>query len=205
MVGQEAVTGVLLAGGQSRRLGRNKAVEPFDGQPLMSRVADRLAQVCGELLFVVAEESKASELPIPAGARVTADLYPGKGSLGGIYSGLHAASNPWAIVVACDMPFLNLDLLRHMLSQRHTCDAVVPMVEGRPEPTHAAYSRGCLPAIQKRLERDELKIAGFFDEVRVTYIPEEEVRRLDPDLLTFFNVNTPEDLERALALAREGR
>ena len=201
----EAVTGVLLAGGQSRRLGRNKALEPFHGQPLMARVAARLAQLCGELVVVVADLGKAAGLPVPPSAGVTADLYPGKGSLGGIYSGLHAAANPWAVVVACDMPFLNVALLRHMLSLREGHDAVVPVVEGYPEPAHAAYSRACLEPIRRRLERDQLKIAGFFDEVRVRYLPEDEVRRLDPDLLSFFNVNTQEDLDRALALAREGR
>lgn len=201
----EPVTGVLLAGGQSRRLGRNKALEPFCGQPLMARVAARLSEVCGELVVVVAEPGKAAGLPIPAEARVTADLYPGKGSLGGIYSGLHAASNPWVIVVACDMPFLNVVLLRHMLALRQSNDVIVPLVEGYPEPTHAAYSKTCLEPIRWRLERDQLKIASFFEDVRVRSIPEEEVRRLDPDLLSFFNVNTQEDLDRALALAEGGR
>ncbi len=200
-----AVTGVVLAGGQSRRLGRDKRLEPFGGEPLMARVMGRLAQVCDELVAVVADASAAGALPLPPGALVTPDAYPGKGSLGGIYSGLAAASHPWAIVVACDMPFLNARLLAHMLSLRPGFDVVVPVVGGRPEPTHAAYAKSCLPIIQRRLERDELEIALFFEEVRVRSLPEEEVRRFDPDLLTFFNINTQDDLDRALALAQEGR
>ncbi|MEE9284202.1 MAG: molybdenum cofactor guanylyltransferase [Dehalococcoidia bacterium] len=205
MVNQRGVTGVVLAGGRSRRLGRDKRLEPFDGQPLLARVMARLGRVCDELVAVVADASDDRGLPMAPGARVTADLYPGKGSLGGIYSGLAAASNTWALVVACDMPFLNIPLIEHMLSLRAGHDVVVPVVDGRPEPTHAVYSKVCEPAIRHRLERDELKIIGFFDDVRVRYVPEEEVRRFDPDLLTFFNINTQADLERALALAREGR
>ncbi len=194
-----------MAGGQSRRLGRNKAVEPFEGQPLMLRVAGRLSTLCDELVVVLADASKAGEMPIPAGARVAQDEYPNKGSLGGIYTGLHHAANPWAIVVACDMPFLNTGLLAHLLSLREGSDAVVPVVEGRPEPTHAVYGKACLPAIRGRIERDSLKIAGFFEDVRVAYLPEQEVRRFDPELLSFFNVNNQEDLDRALGLAKEGR
>ena len=205
MKSTDAVTGVLLAGGQSRRLGRDKAVEPFMGEPLMARVAARLSQVCSQLVVVVAEESRARELPIPAGAKVVTDAYPGKGSLGGIYSGIHASSSQWVVVTACDMPFLNVRLFEHMLSLRPGHDVVAPVVEGRPEPTHAAYSKACLAAIRARLERDQLKITGFFDDVRVRYVPEDEVKRFDPELLTFFNVNNQEDLDRALALAREGR
>ncbi len=194
---------MALAGGQSRRLGRDKALEPFAGAPLITRVLTRLGEIAERLLVVVADESRAAELPLSEDVRVATDRYPGKGSLGGIYSGLDAASTPWTVVVACDMPFLNVRLLEHMLSQREGHDVVVPVIDGRPEPTHAAYSRACLPAIQRRLERDELKIIGFFEEVRVAYVPEDEVRALDPDLRSFLNVNTQSDLEQALALARE--
>jgi molybdopterin-guanine dinucleotide biosynthesis protein A len=102
------------------------------------------------------------------------------------------------------MPFLNVSLLRHLLSLREGYDAIVPVTEGYPEPTHAAYSKACLPVIQRQLARGELKIARFFDRVRVRQVPEDEVRRFDPDLRSFFNINTPEDLAQALALVREG-
>lgn len=196
-----AVSGVVLAGGRSRRLGRDKAVEPFLGQPLVRRVIDRLAQVTQEIVVVVADAARGQALPLEPIHRVALDRYPDGGSLGGIFSGLTAARHPWALVVSCDMPFLNPGLLRHMLSLREDADAVVPVVDGRPEPTHALYSRACLPHIEARLQAGELKISGFFDQVRVKYLQEAEAQRFDPEGLSFFNVNTPEDLERALALA----
>ena len=199
------VTGVILAGGQSRRLGRDKAVEPFQGQPLIRRVMDRVEQVAQELVVVVADQARGQALPIAiesdATHRVALDRYPGAGSLGGIFSGLWAARRPWALVVSCDMPFLNPVLLRHMLTLRQDADAVVPVVEGRPEPTHALYSKACLPHMESRLQASELKISGFFDQVRVRYLEEGDIVKFDPELLSFFNVNTPEELQRALTLA----
>ncbi len=197
------LTGVVLAGGKSRRLGRNKLVEPFEGAPLIARVIERLRPVCSEIVVVGAEPGAAADLPIPDEARTAFDLYPDKGSLGGIYSGLAKATNGWSLVVAGDMPFLNTGLIEYMAGLTDGCDAVVPRVEGRPEPTHALYAKECLTPIHDRLERDELKIARFFDDVRVRFIEESDVRRFDPDLLSFFNVNTQDDLDRAAALAAE--
>jgi molybdenum cofactor guanylyltransferase len=199
------VSGVILAGGRSRRLGRDKAVEPIGGQPLIGRVIQRVRQVAQDIVVVVADQERGRALPLGDGVRIAVDIYPDKGSLGGIFSGLSAAPQPWALVVACDMPFLNLGLLGRLVSLRDGVDAVVPVLEGRPEPTHALYSRACLPHIEARLQADDLKISGFFDEVRVRYVPEEDIARFDPDFLSFFNVNSPPDLERALALVAQGR
>ena len=198
-------SGIILAGGRSRRLGRNKALESIGGQPLVRRVIDRVSQVCDEVVVVVADRDQGAALPLEEHHRVTIDRYPNGGSLGGIFSGLSAASQEWGLAVACDMPFLNLDLLRRMLSCREGVDAVVPVLEGRPEPTHAIYSKTCLPFMEQRLRDGDLKISKFFDEVRVAYVPEEEISSLDPDYLSFFNVNTAEDLDRALALVAQGR
>lgn len=197
------LTGVVLAGGKSRRLGRNKLVEPLEGAPLIARVIERLRQVCGEIVVVGAEPGAADALPIPDDARTAFDLYPDKGSLGGIYSGLAKATNRWSLVVAGDMPFLNASLIEYMASLADGYDAVVPRVEGRPEPTHALYAKECLTPVHARLERDDLKIARFFEDVRVRFVGEPDVRGFDPDLLSFFNVNTQDDLDRAAALAAE--
>ena len=196
-----AATGLILAGGLSRRLGRDKAVEPIGGQPLIQRVIQRVEHVCQEIAVVVADQERAADLPLEPQHQVVLDRYAGAGSLGGIFSGLDAASNQWTLLVACDMPFLNLSLLRRMLALREDADAVVPVIDGRPEPTHALYSKACLPFIEPRLIAGDLKISGFYEQVRVRYVPEEEVAALDPEFLSFFNVNTPEDLERALSLA----
>lgn len=197
------VTGIILAGGLSRRLGRDKAVEPIDGQPLVGRVMDALAQIADELVVVVNTPQRGRELPLPDSAVVAVDIYPNAGSLGGIFTGLSSASNQWGIVVACDMPFLNLDLLSYLLSFRESHDAVVPVLDDRPEPTHAAYSKVCLSAIDARLEAGDLKIARFFDDVRVKYVSQRRVEKIDPERHSFFNVNTEEDLARAHLLAGE--
>ncbi len=199
------VTGIVLAGGLSRRLGRDKAVEPIAGEPLILRVIRRLECLTDEIVVVVNSEARGKELPLPAAAGFVTDVYPDSGSLGGIFSGLSAASNSWGFVVACDMPFLNLELIAHLLELRPGSDAVVPVLDGYPEPTHAAYSKSCLPHIEQRLKANQLKISGFFDSVDVRYVPEQDIERLDEDRLSFFNVNTQDDLARALTLAAEGR
>ena len=201
----DGISAVILAGGQSRRLGRDKAVEPIGGLPLIRRVIERVEQVASEVLVVVADSSRGEELPLDPRHRVVPDRYPGTGSLGGIFSGLEAGSNPWVVAVACDMPFLNLSLIGRMLALREDMDVVVPLIEGRPEPTHALYSKTCLPFIEPKLRDRQLKISGFYDQVRVHYLPEEEVASLDPQFLSFFNVNTPEDLDKALGLAAQER
>lgn len=199
------VSAIVLAGGLSRRLGRDKALEPFGGEPLISRVIRRLATLTDETIVVVNSKARATELPLPTGAKTAVDIYPDSGSLGGIFTGITAASNEWGFVVACDMPFLNTALIKHILSLRHNHDAVVPMLQGYPEPTHSAYSKKCLPHIQRRLETGQLRIARFFDEVRVRYVQDDEIDALDSDRLSFFNVNTPDDLARALSLVKEGK
>ena len=199
------VSGIILAGGLSRRLGRDKALEPFRGQPLISRVMERLDTLTDETVVVVNTEARGEELPLPKDAKAAVDMYPDSGSLGGIFTGLAAATNDWGFAVACDMPFLNAALIKHMITLREGYDAIVPVIDGYPEPTHALYSKACLPHIERRLKARQLKIAGFFDDVRVRYVGADEIDRFDSERLSFFNVNTPEDLSRARSLADEGR
>ena len=199
------VSGIVLAGGLSRRLGRDKAVEPIGGEPLIARCIGRLSAVAAEIIVVVNDVERGEQLPLPQTCRVALDVYADSGSLGGIFSGVSAMGGEWGVVVACDMPFLNIALLKHMLSLREGFDAVVPVLDRRPEPTHALYSKACLPHIERRLQAGDLKIARFFDDVSVRYVSQEEVDAHDPDHLSFFNVNTQSDLDRALALVTEGR
>ena len=199
------VSGIVLAGGLSRRLGRDKAVEPIGGEPLIARCIGRLSAVADEIIVVVNGIERGEQLPLPTTCRVASDVYADSGSLGGIFSGVSAMGDEWGVVVACDMPFLNIALLKHMLSLREGFDAVVPVLDGRPEPTHALYSKACLPHIERRLQAGDLKIARFFDDVSVRYVSQEEVDAHDPDHLSFFNVNTQSDLDKALALAAQGR
>ena len=200
----DGVTGIVLAGGRSRRLGRDKAVETIAGQALISRVLDILSNVAAELVVVVNSREREKELPLHDSVVTAVDIYPDTGSLGGIFTGLSASSNQWGVVVACDMPFLNLSLLEYLLSLRSGHDLVVPVVDHRPEPTHAAYSKVCVPAIETRLRANDLKIAKFFDDVRAKYVSQRRVEEIDPGGLSFFNINTEEDLTRARMLAGEG-
>ncbi len=199
------VSGIVLAGGLSRRLGRDKAVEPIGGEPLIARCIGRLSAVADEIIVVVNGIERGKQLPLPPTCRVVVDVYADSGSLGGIFSGVSAMGDEWGMVVACDMPFLNIALLKHMLSLREGFDAIVPVLDGRPEPTHALYSKACLPHIERRLQAGDLKIARFFDDVSVRYVSQEDIDAHDPDHLSFFNVNTQSDLEKALELAAEGR
>lgn len=193
----EPFSAVVLAGGRSTRLGRDKAVERIGGERLLDRVLRLTGGLAEELVVVVDAPETVERLGVPDTARTVVDAFPGGGSLGGIATGLRSVRHEWAFVVACDMPFLNPRLLRHLAHRRHGFDAVVPLVEGRPQPTHALYSTRCLAPMEERLRRGELKIAPAFDHLRVNYLPETEVQRFDPELASFFNVNTEEDLRHA--------
>jgi len=198
------VTSIILAGGKNLRLGRNKALETLDGKSLIEHVIERVEPLSERILIVTSREK--FDLPVSVKAEMLADLYPDKGPLGGIYTGLAASRSLYNIVVACDMPFLNTELLRYMLGLSRDYDAVVPRLEeGMIEPLHAIYSRDCLDNMKKRLEGNELKVHSFLKTVRVRYIERDESQKLDPELLSFFNINHQSDIERAISLAKKKR
>ena len=196
------VTSIVLAGGKNLRLGRNKALEIIGGKSLIERVAERLEPITNQLVIVTSKEQ--AHLPFIHGAEVVADIYPGKGPLGGIYTGLMVSPSEQNIVVACDMPFLNTELLRHMIELSPGYDAVVPRLgKGMMEPLHSVYSKSCLPTIRMRLDNNQLGVFSFIKQIRVRYIEEVECQRFDPQLLTFFNINRQSDLDRAIDIAAE--
>jgi molybdopterin-guanine dinucleotide biosynthesis protein A len=195
-----SVTAIILCGGQNRRFGRNKAVETVGGQTLIERVLDGLAPLTERALVVVSRAKV--DLPVSGKAEVIPDLYPGAGPLGGIYTGLSSAQTPISIVVACDMPFLSTPLLRHMVEVSTGFSAVVPRLDGGlVEPLHALYNRNCLPKMKARLDRGELAITPLLKELRVRYVERDEYLNFDPEELSFFNINSPADLDRARLLA----
>ena len=197
------VSGIILAGGASRRLEKNKALERIGGKAIIERVIDSLVPLTTEVLAVVAQPEQAAALRLPPSLRVVSDRYPGGGSLGGIFTGLEASAEPWSLVVACDMPFLNRELLRHLMAQSSNVDAVVPCLGGQPEPLHALYSKACLAPMERMLRAGQLKIAPLFEAVRVRYVDEETIDRIDPRHLSFFNINTQADLEEARGYLRQ--
>jgi len=194
------VSGVVLAGGQSSRLGRDKSLLEIEGQPLLARTVRILAKFSDDLLVVTNTPERYAPLALPV--RFVADEQPGVGSLMGVYSGLKAARSPRALVVACDMPFLNPALLDYLISLAGEYDVVIPRLGGLPEPLHAVYSRACLPAMEKVLRQGKRQIIAFFDQVRVRWVEERELAPLDPRRLSFLNINTPQDWARVQAILR---
>jgi molybdopterin-guanine dinucleotide biosynthesis protein A len=193
---------IVLAGGRSTRLGRDKASEPLLGRSLLQHVLDRISGLVDELIIVRAPRQALPEIDTALQLRVVDDLYPGRGPLGGIYTGLHAARTGRCLAVACDMPLLSRLLLGELLRRSAECDVVMPVIEF-PEPLHAVYARSCVEAMRERLDSGQLKITGFLGAVHVCYMREAECRSFDPDLRSFVNTNTEEDLVRARALLAE--
>jgi molybdopterin-guanine dinucleotide biosynthesis protein A len=174
-------------------MGQNKALMPLGGERLVDRVVRTLGESCSELLMV----TNSPEVYADAGIRMVGDVWPGKGSLGGIYSAIYHASTPYVLVVACDMPFLQAASLTYLIEQIGDHDVVIPNVLGEPQPLHAIYARHCLEPIRRRLDADRLKIVGFLPEVRVRTVTAAELQAFDPELLAFQNLNTPEEYEAA--------
>lgn len=196
------MTSVILAGGKSLRLGRSKALQAIGGKSLIQWVVDRLAILSTEIIIATAP---GETIPCSSAARIktVVDIYLGKGPLAGIYSGLIASSSARAIVVGCDTPFLSVGLLEYMTQIGSTFDVVVPRIKKKVEPLCAVYSKNCLAPIQELLEQNELRISELFSMVKVRYIEEDEINSLDPEHLSFFNINSQADLTRARRLATE--
>lgn len=188
-----SVSAAIMAGGRSKRMGQDKAWIELDGEPLIKRVADVLAQVADEVI-VVANEPRYASL----GLRVVKDRYPNGGALGGIATGVGAAAHDTVLVAACDMPFLSPAVWRLLLARAGEADVVIPRIGGEYETLHALYTKACLPHMARALAEDRLRVIAFFDQVRVLAIDEPELRAVDPGLRSFTNVNTPEELASAL-------
>jgi molybdopterin-guanine dinucleotide biosynthesis protein A len=200
------LSGVVLAGGQSRRLGQNKALLRLwgpQGPTLLEQIVSLLSKLCNEVLVVSDGPHEWAEFS----GRIIYDLYPGGGALGGIYTGLTEAEYPYALAVGCDMPFLNEALLRYMAALPRNYDVLIPRrpSPGSPdtllvEPLHAVYGRRCLEPMRCLLEQGRRQIVRFFPQVRVRYVEPAELDRFDPAGLSFRNINTPEDLDAALGV-----
>jgi len=200
----EPVSAIILAGGASRRLGADKRrlrLWGEHGPTLLERTLATASELCAEALVVLNDPEQWPALP----ARLVRDAYPGAGPLGGIYTGLLACANPFALVLACDMPFLKRELLAAMLAFPRDYDLLAPRAHVPQatrndlgiEPLHAIYSRACLPAIREALEAGERHMTAFLPQVRVRVLERAEYAAYDPDGLALFSLNTPEQLDRA--------
>ena len=188
-------TVAINAGGQSRRMGRDKALVELDGRPMLQHVIERVSGLGPAQTILVSNDHAAHAR---FGLPMVPDSLPDAGSLGGIYTALMHSHCDHTLVVACDMPFLNPTLLRHMLALREGGhDVIAPRVEGYPQGLHAVYSQACIGPIRAQIGAGRLKVIGFYDQVRVRYLDEDEWRPLDPTGRAFQNINTPEELAAA--------
>ncbi len=196
------LTVVIQAGGQSTRMGRDKALLPFLGQPLIKRLVARLTPIAAEIIITTNRPADYAFLGLP----LYVDKITERGALGGLYTAIEAASQPKVAVVACDMPFASPALLQFQsnLLDSESTDVVIPKTDLGYEPLHAVYRReACLPAIEQAIRADQWKVISWFPQVRVRVLSADELTQNDPRGLAFVNVNTPEELARAEDLARQ--
>jgi molybdenum cofactor guanylyltransferase len=193
---------VIQAGGQSARMGQDKALKPFLGRPLIQRVIERLSPIADEILVTTNRPDDYAFL----GLRLTPDLLPGRGALGGLYTALASANGDMVAVVACDMPFASPSLIQAAarLLVEEEADVVIAKTSEGYEPFHAVYRRAtCVPAIQAAIDADKWKVIAWFPSVKVRELSLEEVKQLDPSGLAFSNVNSPEEFAEAERLATD--
>ncbi len=195
------MTGIILAGGESRRMGTDKAFLKLDGVPLIDRVVSVFLSQFDQTIIVTNAPERFAGFHV----RVVKDAVDIKGPLTGIYSGLLHARSDQAFVAACDMPFLNPRLIAYLRDSAGDFDAVVPRVNGYPEPLHAVYHRRILPTIQERLLGGDGKISRLYDRISVRYLSESETAYFDPQMRSFINLNTPAEYKEALCSDSECR
>ena len=188
-----AITGAILAGGRSRRMGSDKGLLPVVGRRLIEFVLDVIRPLFPEILIVANDPTAYGAF----GVRVVPDRIPGSGPLGGIHAALRSIGSPHVFCFACDMPFLNPAVITHLAALAPGYDAVVPRSDAGCEPLHAIYGLSCLPHVERMIREDRLRLDRLFSAVRVRWVDADEVRPLDPSLRSFVNVNTPEELEAA--------
>ena len=183
------VSGVILAGGESRRMGCPKALLPYRGGRLIEAIYRQLSELFAEVIVVTNSPELYAFLP----CRKVPDLYPGRGVLAGIQSGLHHSRFPRIFVTACDMPYLNSGLIRRLAALMGDNAALVPASDGGLEPLHSFYDKVALPAIDAGLASGVQRIVELFDRFPVRIVPAAEVAILDPAFASFRNINTPDD------------
>lgn len=198
------MTAIILAGGASRRLGRDKASALLGGRTLLERAVLAMRQLAGDVI-VVAAPGQPRPLPPELSVRLEEDLLPGRGPLAGLYTGLLAAPSPYCWAVGCDMPFLSPPLLRYLMERAPAYDAVVPLVAGRLHPLHAVYGKTALPTAEAMLAGGGGSLHGLLERLHVLHVGETEGARSAEWRRSCFNINTPEDWAQAEAIDKAGR
>jgi len=187
------VTGIILAGGKNKRMGVNKAFLNICGKRIIDNTLSIYRRIFSEIIIVTNNPEDYSY----SGVKLIKDIIPGKGSLGGLYTGLVEAKNQYCFVSACDMPFINENLIVYIMSF-NGYDIVVPWVEGNYEPLFALYSRDCLRIIERQFDEQNYKISDLFSKVKIKKISVEELKLFDYELRSLININTPKDYKKHL-------
>lgn len=195
------MTGIVLSGGENRRMGKDKAFLTIAGKPMIEHVLNALQGVADRIIIV----SNSPQRYAAYDALVVRDALDKRGPLTGIYTGLLHATDEYSVVVACDMPFLNPRLIAYMAGLAEEYDIVLPKIGELVEPLHAIYRRSLLPVIEDHVRRNARQIRGIFSEARVRYVTESEIDRFDPERRSFKNLNTPEEYKEAACLDLECR
>lgn len=205
------ITGVVLAGGRSRRMGTDKALVSVDGQQLVTRAAFALADVCEHVMVVAGAAEALSGAELPLGASLLADTVPFQGPLGGLVTALGTAPTQWVFAVGVDMPFLHAEIARVLWEELAACpnpDAVsivMPIGEAGAEPLLSLYRVDCLDVINRVLAEGSHRVIDICPHVGVLEVPVGKLERVDPELLSLINVNTAEDLASARSVAKTRR
>jgi molybdopterin-guanine dinucleotide biosynthesis protein A len=184
------MTGVILSGGKSVRMGENKAFIQIDGFPIIHRIYTLFKELFQEIIIVTNQK----ELFLKFDSKIYSDLLPNKGALGGLYTGVFFSHFPYSFCVACDMPFINKFLVQYLIKNIEGYDVIVPQTKDGLHPLHAIYSKNCLEPMKETIENGKYKILDFYELVKVKIIKEEEFGFLDPLGESFININTPEEL-----------
>lgn len=181
----------ILAGGENRRMPVLKAFIEVDGQKIIEKNLGLIKRIFNEIFIVTNQPGAYSYLDVP----MLGDIYDIRGPMTGILTSLLNSPEQWVFVSACDMPFINIDLIRYMASGRKGFDAVVPVLKGKPEPLFSLYSKRLLTSMEKSLLSDKKSLKDFLGGKRVQYITTREIRKFDPEAVSFINLNTPRDID----------
>lgn len=188
----------ILAGGRSRRMGRNKALLSLGGQTIISRILGQCAQIAAvEIILIANDMDSYRHLNIS----IYSDIWPNKGSLGGLASAIAHSQSDWTLILACDMPFVQASFLQFLITLLESdLDAVVPLWQSQLQPFHAIYHKRCLSTFTEYIAKNALKITPILEQLRLRRVYASEYRMFDKNGLSFYNVNTPSELSEAETL-----
>jgi molybdenum cofactor guanylyltransferase len=193
------ITGIILAGGSSRRYGKNKSLLKIGGVRLIDNILQKMKTIFKRVILITNEKKRYEYLEVP----IVEDLIKGVGPLGGIYTGLISMPDEAGFFVACDMPNINRQLVRYMVGIKGNHEAVVPAVSDKIEPLHAIYFRSCLKSIKHLIDSKHYQVRLFYDSIPVRYVKEDEIRKFCCPTKAFFNINTPDEFAKIKSFIKE--